>query len=64
MPASLSPLRTAVPPFRVAIMMSSVVLTAISFSEFTRKRPSQAALSSILPSLTSVRSMLALAHRA
>ena len=64
MPASLSPLRTAVPPFRVAIMRSSMELTAMSFSEFTRKRPSQAALSSILPSLTSLRSMCSFAHRA
>ena len=53
MPASLSPLRTAVLPARVAIMTFSTEFTARRASERTVKQPSQAARSSILPSLMS-----------
>ena len=51
-------------PQRVAIITSSPAFTASSRRLSTRKRPSQAAVSSILPSLTSLRSMWSLRHRA
>ena len=63
-PASLSPFRTAVPPFRVAIISWSIPFTARRASDRTRNSPSQAAFSSILPSFTPLRSIFALAHRA
>ena len=64
MPASLSPLCTAVPPLRVAIMTSSWLFTAMSRAESTRNTPLHAARSSILPSFTSVRVMFSCPHRA
>ena len=63
-PASFSPLRTGVLPWRVAIMTSSWLFTARSRWESTRKSPSMAAVSSILPSFTSLRSMFSLMARA
>ena len=62
MPASLSPLRTAVPPLRVAIITSSWLFTATRRGLSTRNRPSQAAFSSILPSFTSLRVMFSWPH--
>ena len=62
-PASLSPARTAVPPLRVAIITSSWLFTAMSRWESTRNTPSQAAFSSILPSLTSLRSIFSCPQR-
>ncbi len=56
-PQSLSPARTGVLPRRVAIMTSSSRFTAFSRRVSTRKRPSMAAVSSILPSLTALRTM-------
>ena len=63
-PASLAPFLTAVPPFRVAIISSSMAFTARRDSDRTRNSPSQDAFSSILPSLTPLRSIFSLAHRA
>ena len=63
-PASLSPAFTPKFPWRVAIIIWPKPFTALRASLFTFKRPSQAAVSSIFPSLASERSICSPRHMA
>ena len=63
-PASLSPGCTVPPPRRVAIISSSMLLTAKSRALSTRNTPSIALFSSIFPSFVSLHVMFSLPHSA